>query len=359
VTPIEVVAVCDANGHSLGSLRQAIPRELHALQPIRSWLGLVRSWLIIAAGEALLWHLHVDANVQALWQVPALILAWFVVASGMVGLFILGHDCGHDSFSDKKWINTAVGYLCMSPILTGFHNWRIAHAHHHARAGLRKDDTDWPEDMRTQAEHEAAPFIERLKLKAAYASPAGLMLGFLIGMVRRSAMATLYPQVKLTARGRRELFFSNLAMVIVSGGIGATLVHFFGVVMMLKLYAVPLYFGMILGAFFTYLHHTGEGAVVFDAEGWSPVKGQVGSTFDVRFPAWFEALFFHINRHPPHHLATRIPWYHLPRAMDALREAHPELHLERRFSLGYMWRAWRNPLLKQVQPGVFVMSRES
>ena len=94
--------------------------------------------------------------------------------------------------------------------------------------------------------------------------------------------------------------------------------------------------------------------MVFDREGWSPLRGQLVSTFDVRFPTWFETVFFHINRHPPHHLAPRIPWYHLPAAMKALGEAHPELHIERRFSLDYLRRAWRSPLLERVADGMFV-----
>lgn len=354
MTPLLVDASCTSQPTTLASLRAALPADTLALSPARAWLGLARAWLVILVGEAALSRVHVEPTLAALWQVPALGAAWVVVSLGMVGLFILGHDCGHESFSTRRWVNTVVGHACMAPILTGFHGWRLSHAHHHARPQLRADDTDWPERMLTQREYDAAPPLGRLEARAAYGSPVGLLFGFLVGMVRRTAMSRLYPQVKLNARARRDLAISNLSVLIVSGGIATVLLAQFGTVVLVKHYVVPLYLGMILGALFTYLHHSGEGAVAFDAKAWTPLRGQVVSTFDVRFPRWIEVLFFHINRHPPHHLSPRIPWYHLPRAMDALREARPDLHLERRFSLGYLARAWRVPLLEEAAPGVFV-----
>lgn len=354
MTPLDVDASCRDTRVTLATLRTALPAGVLVVSPARAWLGFARAWGTIALGELLLAKVHVEATVAALWQVPALIAGWLVVMAGMAGLFILGHDCGHEAFSRRRSVNTLVGYLCMSPILTGFHGWRLSHAHHHARAQLRGDDTDWPERMLTRTEYERAPRRARFEARAGYGSPVGLLLGFFIGVIRRTAMSRLYPQVKLGPRARRELWISNLAMALATGGIAAILLATLGVSGWLKHYMIPLYLGMVVGALFTYLHHSGEGALVFDATSWTPLRGQVVSTFDVRFPAWVEALFFHINRHPPHHLSPRIPWYNLPRAMDALRAAHPTLHIERRFSPRYLLRAWRAPLLAETSPGVFV-----
>lgn len=355
MTPLEVDASCTAERITLARLRAALPPEVFAISPRRAWLGLARAAATIATGELLLARVHVEPGLAALWQVPALLLGWFVVMAGMGGFFVIGHDCGHEAFSRRRWVNSLVGHLCMSPNLTSFHGWRLSHAHHHARAQLRRDDTDWPEQMLTREEYERAPALVRLQARAGYGSPVGLMVGFLVGMVRRTAMKRLYPQVKLGARARRELSTSNIVMFLTCGAIAIPLFAILGTWAMFKHYLIPIYLGMVTGALFTYLHHSGEDALVFDETSWTPVRGQVVSTFDVRFPTWFEVLFFHINRHPAHHLSPRIPWYHLPRAMQALREAHPTLHMERRFTLGYLLRAWRAPLLAETsRPGVFV-----
>lgn len=354
MTPLDVDASCREANVTLAQLRAALPADVLVVSPTRAWLGFARAWGMIAIGEVTLATVHVELAVAALWQVPALIAGWLLVTTGMAGLFILGHDCGHEAFSRRRAVNTLVGHLCMSPILTGFHGWRLAHAHHHARAQLRGDDTDWPERMLARAEFEQASRRVRLATRAGYGSPVGLLVGFFVGVVRRTAMERLFPQVKLGARARRDLRVSNLAMAFATGSIVAFLFVTLGFAGVMKHYAIPLYMGMVVGALFTYLHHSGEGALVFDATSWTPVRGQVVSTFDVRFARSFEALFFHINRHPPHHLSPRIPWYNLPRAMDALRAAYPTLHIERRFSWRYLVRAWRVPLLAEASPGVFI-----
>jgi len=354
VTPLEVDASCTAERITLSRLRSALPADVFRLSPRRAWFGLARACATVAAGELLLANVHVEPSATVLWQIPALLLGWFVVMAGMGGFFIIGHDCGHEAFSRRRWVNSLIGHVCMSPNLTSFHGWRLSHAHHHARAQLRGDDTDWPEQMLTHEEYARAPRLVRVQARAAYGSPVGLMVGFFVGMIRRTAMRRLYPQVKLGARARRELSMSTIVVFLTCGAMAVTLLVTMGTWAMLKHYLIPLYLGMVTGAFFTYLHHSGEGALVFDEASWTPVRGQVVSTFDVRFPVWLEVLFFHINRHPAHHLSPRIPWYNLPRAMDALRQAHPSLHIERRFSPGYLLRAWRAPLLAETSPGVFV-----
>ncbi len=349
--PLEVDARLRSHDVTMAVLRAAIPSHLLEPVPHRAWLAIARALATIAIGEALL-------GVVALkpWALPAVVLAWLVVAAGMVGLFIIGHDCGHFAFSRTRWVNVVVGHFCMSPILTGFRAWQLSHAHHHARTGLRGDDTDWPEQMLTRAELETATWRERIRATAAYASPIGLLLGFTTGMIRRTFMSTLYPQVKTNRRTRLELLLSNALMVVTSGGIAVWLVRTRGWSTMLVHYAVPLYFGMVLGALFTYLHHSGEGSVVFDRPSWTFVRGQLTSTFDVRFPRWFERLFFHINRHPAHHVSTRVPWYGLPRANDALRSAFPDLAIERRFAFSYLLRAWRTSRL-EPEAGVLIAAR--
>jgi len=37
----------------------------------------------------------------------------------LTGVFVIGHDCGHMAFSDRRWVNEVVGHLCLSPTFTG------------------------------------------------------------------------------------------------------------------------------------------------------------------------------------------------------------------------------------------------
>ena len=41
----------------------------------------------------------------------------------LVGLFVVGHDCGHGSFSRRRWVNEVVGHLAMAPLANSFATW--------------------------------------------------------------------------------------------------------------------------------------------------------------------------------------------------------------------------------------------
>ncbi len=50
----------------------------------------------------------------------------------IVQLFVVGHDCGHRSFSKNKLVEDIVGTLMFMPLIYPFEPWRIKHNHHHA-----------------------------------------------------------------------------------------------------------------------------------------------------------------------------------------------------------------------------------
>ena len=47
-------------------------------------------------------------------------------------LFVIGHDCGHRSFSKDKLVEDIVGTVMFAPLVYPFEPWRIKHNHHHA-----------------------------------------------------------------------------------------------------------------------------------------------------------------------------------------------------------------------------------
>ncbi len=67
-------------------------------------------------------------------------LYWFVQGTQMTGVWVLAHECGHQSFSESKTINDLVGLVCHSALLVPYHSWRITHAKHHGNTGSCADD---------------------------------------------------------------------------------------------------------------------------------------------------------------------------------------------------------------------------
>jgi omega-6 fatty acid desaturase (delta-12 desaturase) len=347
-SPAMVDEMSRAEGATIATIRDLIPKECFVISPARSWGGLGVGVVRLIGSMLVLSLVQPAWGVSLLWQIPALAAAWLLAGWAMTGIFVIGHDCGHMAFSERRWVNEVVGHLCLAVEFTGFHNWRIWHNYHHAKTQLRNVDPDWPEKMMTRAEYEKAPLGEKAHVRLGFGTPLGMIVGFWVGMFRRTFMKRLAPQIPLTRGAERELLFSSTTMFAACIALSWLLIHQGGVWMAVKYYWVPAFIAAAHGAMLTYLHHTSGDALVFDKADWTPFRGQVVSTFNVRFPRWIEAMWFDINIHLPHHLAPKIPWYHLKTAAEAIRAARSEWYQERQFSFAYLVRSWKRPLIERA-----------
>jgi omega-6 fatty acid desaturase (delta-12 desaturase) len=111
-------------------------------------------------------------------------------------------------------------------------------------------------------------------------------------------------------------------------------------------FVLPLLAGAVSGGLLTFLHHTRRGAAVSDEAGHVAERAQLEATYEVRFPRALEWLWRDINLHLPHHVAPRVPWYHLRAASAALQERFPgRLHRPAPFRPALLADAWAAPLL--------------
>lgn len=80
---------------------------------------------------------------------------WFMQGSVMTGVWVLAHECGHQSFSESEFANNLVGTICHSLLLVPYHSWRITHGRHHNNTGSCENDevfapatrSDWGREM--------------------------------------------------------------------------------------------------------------------------------------------------------------------------------------------------------------------
>jgi omega-6 fatty acid desaturase (delta-12 desaturase) len=347
VRPVDVDAWCEASGVTLSDLRRAIPR--HCFTPVawQSWLALARIVASLAAGIWALSCVPLTSGRDLLWQLPLLAPLWLYQGWVLVGLFLIGHDCGHGSFSRRRWVNTLVGWLAMTPLANSFHAWRLTHERHHAFTQLRGHDVDWAGYLVTRAEFDARrpPVITR----AGYALPCGIFLWIAWNTVRRAAMLHTMFRAERLARQRRALFWSNLAMGVALATLYGALWTFTGLAGALKYHGIPATVAMVTSWIIITIQHANEHSLWYGAAAWTPLHGQVVSTFDVRFPRWLEYLWCDGNIHIPHHVAPAVPWYHLRTAADALRRTYPACYQEESFSLAHVRWLWRTPFLAEAR----------
>jgi len=311
---------------SLGDVRRSLPSSCFTISPLKSWGTLFR---IVVSLAVCLFLESMTENIFILLPL------WFLHGQVLVGLFVLGHDCGHQSFSPDRLTNKIIGHLAFSPLGNGLANWTLTHNHHHAHTQLRGQDVDWSKWLMTKEEFDSSGWRKNFSGKLGYTLPFGVFYWIWLNAILRGLRNT-----------SREVRISNLimwsVMLIIYGGLAGTL----GLWGMFKYHGIPASIAMFTGYFLLTIQHANEETKWFSEKSWTGLRGQLESTFDVRFPRVLEWLWLDINIHVPHHVAPGIPWYNLRAARVALREHHQELYQERKFSKEELRWMIRTPLLK-------------
>jgi omega-6 fatty acid desaturase (delta-12 desaturase) len=336
---------------SISEIAKTIPTQEREQRPAKAWLTFLRVVSMVIITQFALWNVPDGA----LWWIIKLPLI-FLAGLAFVGIFVLGHDCGHYAFSKKRWVNDIVGTLCHLPIMNGFYAWRVAHDFHHRQTQIRKMDPDWPELL--YLETESPPWYEKLAVRIGPGSPVGLFVGFWVGMLKRAFFGFLIPQMDLKAGDKFKVYLHSLLSIC---AVIYLLSAYYGIVGPEKfviMYVLPAIVGTTFGALLTFMHHSHEGSPVFDKNFYEPFAAQVEGTFNVRFPRWMEWMWLDINIHLPHHIIPSIPWYHLKAATESIRQQAPQVVKEKKWSMRTMNESWSATRLKGVSQGKYQLAKK-
>lgn len=307
---------------------QAVPAPCLERSTARSFAYLARDVLLFAL---LVWAI---LRVASPWLAAPLAL---LLGSVLTGLFVVGHDCGHRSFSDRNAVSNLVGEFATGVALWPFHVWRLSHDLHHRHTHHIEKDIAWV-PFTTKKLARLSP----LDREVYWQTRAGL---WFVG----SWFFTFY-FVKDALRGlksrhfrpedlrvlRRSVAVTALLQALYLG-LAATAAGWYGVVFLWFLPQIVFQFWL---STFTLLHHTHpEQRFLADAE-WTFAEAQLGATIHVAYPRGVEWLTHDINWHVPHHVCVGIPHYHLRAAHRALKARFPGVR-EEVFSLGLLRRVIR------------------
>ena len=123
---------------SLSELAAAVPRECFEPDVGRSLLHFAVDFGLLVACFAVLGPLAV--------RQPLVFAPVHAVCTGFVMwmVFVVGHDCGHGSFSRSRLLNNVVGHVCHSSLLVPFWPWAYSHRQHHRFHNHRTRDKSHP-----------------------------------------------------------------------------------------------------------------------------------------------------------------------------------------------------------------------
>ncbi|MBP7273760.1 MAG: fatty acid desaturase [Saprospiraceae bacterium] len=236
----------------------------------------------------------------------------FVNAFFLVRIFIIQHDCGHQSYlASKKW-NDGIGFVCSLFSAIPYKYWAKSHNFHHGHNGRLEEDIRDIGDVSllTVNEFKALTPWQQLRYRI-YRMPIVL---FVFGSLYYILLHNRLPLINKDSfkAARKSLVWSNIAIVVTY----IALIAIFGWQTILKIQLPILAFFGIIAVWFFYVQHQHEYSYKQWKKDWNYVLSAIkGSTY-YKLPKMFQWLTGNIGIHHIHHLSSLIPNYNLQRCKD-------------------------------------------
>lgn len=282
-------------------LSAAWPKRLAAYARPDGWRATVQlantAVPFLASMGVLLYGLDHSYWAAGIFAIPAALFA--------VRLFIIQHDCGHVSFLKSRRANELIGLAISVLTLVPFVAWRRAHAVHHATNGNLDRRGTGDITTLTVVEYLSRPAWRRFVYRL-YRNPLVLL-----------GLAPIYLvliQNRIPTRATRRDWESWVSILGTNAAAAAII---FGASFVMGSFAFLLAWGAVLfiatsvGMWLFCVQHQFEDTYWERSTHWDFRAAAIeGSSFyDLpRILHWFTG---YIGLHHIHHLASRIPNYHL------------------------------------------------
>jgi omega-6 fatty acid desaturase (delta-12 desaturase) len=305
---------------TLQDIIRTLPEEVFEINDVKAWSAVLLTLTSVAASVFFI-------AVSPWYLLP---LAWAFASAAWTGFFVVGHDCGHRSFSKNKLVEDIVGTLMFMPLIYPFEPWRIKHNQHHAHTNKLVEDTAWhPVQKKEMSKWSPA-------MAAVYKTFLGspLKLWASIGH-----WAIWHFDLSKYSENQKPRVIISIAACVAFMAIGWPLIiNATGWAGFFKFWVMPWLGYHFWMSTFTVIHHTAPFIPFKDAKDWNAAKAQLSGTVHCDFPRWVEILCHDISVHVPHHVNSKIPWYNLRAATDSLRANWGEHMTEATFN----WRMMKN-----------------
>lgn len=344
-------AVLPPQDLSLKAIRDAVPAHCFERSLLTSLKHLSLDLAMIAAmAYAIHWlDLHaVSLGLPSyvmhyiLWP-----LYWWFQGAVMTGVWVLAHECGHQSFSPWKSVNDAFGLVLHSALLVPYHSWRITHGQHHKKTNhTTMDQVFVPFNQPTyNTTHGITQEAGVRKYKSAIQeaieeTPLGDLFG-VFQMVTFGWWAYLTVNISGQAYGKGANHFNPNApmfsgrdymdVVISDIFLGAaistiaTSVYYFGLRNVISYYFIPYMIVNMWLVTITYLQHSDPAIPHYTPDAFSFVRGALCSVD--RDYGIFNTLHHQIgSTHVAHHLFSQMPFYHAQEATEAIKKVLGEYY---------------------------------
>jgi len=326
---------------TIKEIRDAVPAHLFERSALKSGAYLALDLLVIC----LFFYLASFIEYAPVWARFVLWPTyWFVQGVVMTGVWVIGHECGHQSFSDSKLINNSVGLVLHSLLLVPYHAWRITHSQHHKSNCHMERDQVFVPAVKEKANDffNDTPLLNFLQLLMMWFIGWPGYLLFNVASQEHSRRANHFePNSPLFEEKHRPLIVVSDIVLLLAIGLFAWISHVYGFVFWAKYYFVPYLWVNFWLVTITYLQHTDIKVPHYRGDEWSFIRGAL-ATVD-RDYGFLNHVFHHIgDSHVAHHLFSTMPHYNAIEATKYLKPVLGKYYLEEKENVFVsLWRNWQ------------------
>jgi omega-6 fatty acid desaturase (delta-12 desaturase) len=321
---------------------QVWPDWHQKLKKFQNSNGMESSWQLLntLVPYFFLWCLMVRSIQLGYSYICTLILA-IPAAAFLVRLFILFHDCVHNSFLKSKRGNTFLGYLLGVLVFTSFEDWRFTHLRHHgtyANLDSRGFGDIW---TLTLKEYENSSTMKKLRYRL-YRNPI-LLVG--LGAIFNFLFYNRIPDLRVKRKERMGVILTNLLIIAVA----LTAARIVGWRAYLLIQLPVLWLAGGAGIWLFYVQHQFEGGYWARKNKWDPLRAAMEGSSFYDLPVVLRWFSGNIGYHHVHHLNPMIPNYNLKKCFDSVKELRAKTPLTIKKSLrSHRLKLWDENLQKMV-----------
>lgn len=293
-------------------MRQTIDAEIK--EALKNWKSIIKEYQKPSTRKAIVQILNSFLPFLGLWVLMYFSLAWsYWITLGLalincfflVRIFIIQHDCGHQSFLGKQKWNNVVGFLCSFFSSIPYTYWSRVHSFHHGHVGQLEFRDIGDINFLTVEEFRALSLWGRFQYRV-FRSP--LVMFFITPMIYIVFYLRLpFISFKGWKNVKRSQIINNLSLLAVYVTLGFLL----GWKSFLMVQIPIIWLFGVVSFWFFYVQHQHEEGYMRWKKDWDYLLAAIkGSTY-YKLPRIMHWLTGNIGFHHIHHLSSRIPNYQL------------------------------------------------
>ncbi|WP_129690981.1 fatty acid desaturase [Gottfriedia acidiceleris] len=226
-----------------------------------------------------------------------------VAALFLIRIFIIFHDCCHQSFFKNKTANKVLGTITGVVTLFPFSQWKHSHSIHHATSGnldKRGIGDMW---VLTVEEYVEASLWTKIQYRL-YRNP---LIMFGLGPIYIVLISNRFNTKNAKLKERLNTYLTNILIV----GVSALFCLTIGWENYLIVEGPIFFISAVLGIWLFYVQHQFEDTYFEEDANWEYVKAAVEGSSFYKLPKLLQWITGNIGYHHVHHLSPRVPNYNL------------------------------------------------